>query len=347
MSTPKTKILVTGGTGYIGSHTVVELIASGYEVVIIDNLSNSSETVVDRIREITGVRPAFHRVEMCDKTEMQAFFEQHPDIRAVIHFAAFLQVNESVKEPLTYYLNNLNSQLNVLQCMKERNIDHFVFSSSCTVYGNPDRLPVDEQAPIKKAESAYGNTKQMGEEILENTVKATRINAISLRYFNPVGAHESALIGEVQHGVPHHLVPYITETAFGKRSQLNVFGSDYQTHDGTCVRDYIHVVDVAKAHVAAIDRLMKGKNHSNYEVFNLGTGIGYSVLDMIGAFTRATGISIKYELAPRRVGDVEAVYADTTRANRELGWKAMLSVEDMMRSAWKWEQAVAAKKTEA
>lgn len=334
------KVLVTGGTGYIGSHTVVELIRAGYQVFIIDNLSNSDKSVVDRIEKITGVRPFFKQVEMCNWNEMESFFSQNSDLDAVIHFAAFLQVEESVKDPLRYYENNLLAQINLLKCMNTRTIRNIVFSSSCTVYGNPDVLPVNERAPVKKAESPYGNTKQIGEDILEHTTKAIAIQAISLRYFNPIGAHESALIGEVQHGVPHHLVPYITETAFGKRTHLNVFGSDYNTHDGTCVRDYIHVVDVAKAHVAAIKRLLKNDNKKTYEVFNLGTGVGYSVLDMIKAFERATGIKINYKLASRRAGDVEAVYADTTLANQELGWKAELTVEDMMRSAWKWEQAI-------
>jgi UDP-glucose 4-epimerase len=335
------KVLVTGGTGYIGSHTVVELQHAGYDVVIIDNLSNSTIDVVDRIEEICGKRPAFYKIELCNKTHLNDFFEKEKDIKAVIHFAAFLQVNESVQEPLKYYENNLLSQINLLNCMIENNIENFVFSSSCTVYGNPDSLPVDENAPIKKAESPYGNTKQMGEEILEHTCKSKNISAISLRYFNPIGAHPSAKIGEVQHGTPHHLVPYITETAFGKRAQLNIFGSDYNTPDGTCVRDYIHVIDVANAHIAAVERLSKQTKKNKYEFFNIGTGIGYSVLDMINAFEKATGIKINYALGDRRQGDVEAVYANTVLANNELKWTTKYNIEDMLKSAWNWEQALA------
>jgi len=332
------KILVTGGTGYIGSHTCVELLNAGYEVVIADNLSNSSIEVVDRIQEISGKKVSFHKVELCNRTEVDRLFEQEKNMDAVIHFAAKLQVNESVQEPVMYYENNLFAQINVLQSMLKFGVKHFVFSSSCTVYGNPDVLPVTESAVVKKAESAYGNTKQMGEEILEHTCKTKPIHAISLRYFNPVGAHETALIGEVQHGVPHHLVPYITETAFGKRPHLNVFGSDYKTHDGTCVRDYIHVVDVATAHIAAVERLLHGNNKTMFEIFNIGTGIGYSVLDMVKAFAKATGINIPYQLSPRRDGDVEAVYANAGKARSELKWKAKYSIEDMLRSAWNWEQ---------
>lgn len=332
------KILVTGGTGYIGSHTCVELVKAGYEVVIADNLSNSRIEVVDRITEITGKRPSFYKTELCNLADTEQLFNKEKNIEAVIHFAAMLQVNESVQEPLNYYENNLFSQINVLQTMLRHGVKHFVFSSSCTVYGNPDQLPVTENAPVKKAESPYGNTKQMGEEILEHTCKTKSIEAISLRYFNPIGAHESALIGEVQHGVPHHLVPYITETAFGKRTHINVFGSDYNTHDGSCVRDYIHVEDVATAHIAAVERLMSGNNKKKYEVFNIGTGKGYSVLDMIHAFKKTTGIAIPYQLAPRRDGDVEAVFADTSLAEKELNWKAKYGVEQMLLSAWNWEQ---------
>lgn len=332
------KILVTGGTGYIGSHTSVELLSAGYDVVIADNLSNSSIDVIDRIQEISGKKVSFYKVELCNRAEIDRLLEQEKNIDAVIHFAAKLQVNESVQEPVMYYENNLFSQINVLQSMLKFGVKHFVFSSSSSVYGNPDTLPVTEAAEVKRAESAYGNTKQMGEEILEHTCKTKPIKAISLRYFNPVGAHESALIGEVQHGVPHHLVPYITETAFGKRSHLNIFGSDYKTPDGTCVRDYIHVVDVATAHIAAVERLLQGINAAGFEIFNIGTGIGYSVLDMVKAFAKATGINIPYQLSPRREGDVEAVYADAGKARSELKWNAKYSVEDMLRSAWNWEQ---------
>lgn len=338
------KILVTGGTGYIGSHTVIELINLGYEVLVIDNLSNSKAEVIDIIESITTVRPYFEKIEMCDKTALANFFSKHADIDAVIHFAGMLQVAESVENPLKYYHNNMFSTINLLECMVAYKIKNIVFSSSCTVYGNPTQLPVTETAPVQKAMSPYGNTKQMGEEVLENVAKANDINVITLRYFNPIGAHDSARIGEIQHGVPHHLIPYITETAVGKRKQLNVFGGDYQTHDGTCVRDYIHVVDLAKAHIAAISRLITQKNEAKLEVFNIGTGLGYSVLDIIGAFEKATGLKINYQIVDRRPGDVEAVYADTSLAEQKLNWKASLSIEDMMRSAWNWEQALAAKK---
>jgi UDP-glucose 4-epimerase len=281
---------------------------------------------------------------MCDKAALASFFSQHTNIDAVIHFAGMLQVAESVENPLKYYHNNMFSTINLLECMVAYKIKNIVFSSSCTVYGNPTQLPVTETAPVQKAMSPYGNTKQMGEEILENVAKANDINVITLRYFNPIGAHESAKIGEIQHGVPHHLIPYITETAAGIRKQLNVFGGDYQTHDGTCVRDYIHVVDLAKAHIAAISRLLTEKNEAKLEVFNIGTGLGYSVLDIISAFEKATNIKINYQIVNRRPGDVEAVYADTTLAEQKLNWKTVLSIEDMMRSAWNWEQALAAKK---
>ena len=333
------RVLVTGGTGYIGSHTVIELIQLGYEVLIIDNLSNSKIDILDKIETITGKKPHFENIEMCNATELNSFFERNKNIDAVIHFAAVLQVAESVENPFKYYHNNLYSTINLLESMKMHNINSLVFSSSCTVYGNPDILPVDEFAPVKKAMSPYGNTKQMGEEMIEACAKASNINAITLRYFNPIGAHESALIGEVQHGVPHHLIPYITETASGKRECLNVFGGDYNTHDGTCVRDYIHVIDVAKAHVSAIERLMNAHNKNSFEVFNIGTGIGYSVLDIINAFEKTTDIKINYKIVDRRAGDVEAVYADTKLANQELGWSALFNIEDMMRTAWKWEQA--------
>ncbi len=333
------KVLVTGGTGYIGSHTAIELIQLGYEVVIIDNLSNSKIDILDKIETITGTRPHFEKIEMCDAIALDAFFEKNKNIDSVIHFAAVLQVAESVENPFKYYNNNLYSTINLLESMKKHQINSLVFSSSCTVYGNPDTLPVDEYAPVKKAMSPYGNTKQMGEEIIEACANASNINAITLRYFNPIGAHETALIGEVQHGVPHHLIPYITETASGKRACLNVFGGDYNTHDGTCVRDYIHVIDVAKAHISAIERLMNERNKNSFEVFNIGTGIGYSVLDIINAFEKTTNIKINYKIVDRRPGDVEAVYADTKLANQELGWSTIFNIEDMMRTAWKWEQA--------
>jgi UDP-glucose 4-epimerase len=335
----KTKILITGGTGYIGSHTVVELQQLGYEVLIIDNLSNSKIEVLDNIEKISGQRPAFEKIEMCDEVAMVDYFNRNKDIKAVIHFAACLQVDESVRLPLKYYRNNLQSTINLLDCMNAHQIPNLVFSSSCTVYGNPDVLPVDEQAPVKKAMSPYGNTKQMGEEIIENVCNTKWLNAITLRYFNPIGAHDTALIGEVQHGVPHHLIPYITETATGMRAQLNVFGGDYNTHDGTCVRDYVHVVDIAKAHITAIERLINKININNFEVYNIGTGIGYSVLDIINAFEKATGIKINYKIVDRRPGDVEAVYANTNLANNQLGWTTERDIENMMKTAWDWEIA--------
>jgi len=334
------KILVTGGTGYIGSHTSIELINSGFEVIIIDNLTNSKIEVVDRIENVTGIRPHFEKVEMCNINELESVFEKYQGITAAIHFAAVLQVGESVEKPLMYYQNNLLSQINLLKCMQKYAVHNLVFSSSCTVYGTPDKLPVDENARVKKAESPYGHTKQVGEEILEHSVKAFNLNNISLRYFNPIGAHQSGLLGEVPHGVPQHLVPYITQTAFGIRSHINVFGGDYDTVDGTCIRDYIHVVDIAKAHVIAIKRLIEKKNKSNYEIFNCGTGTGYSVLQMIAAFEKSTGIKIPYKIIERRAGDVVAVYADTKLANQELGWKAELGVEEMMRTAWNWEKSI-------
>lgn len=335
----KTKILVTGGTGYIGSHTVVELQQLGYDVYIIDNLSNSKIDVLDKIEKITGIKPNFEKIEMCDEQAMLDYFKRNKNIEAVIHFAACLQVDESVRLPLKYYRNNLQSTVNLLDCMKLHSISNLVFSSSCTVYGNPDILPVDEKAPVKKAMSPYGNTKQMGEEIIENVCNTKLLNAITLRYFNPIGAHDSSLIGEVQHGVPHHLIPYITETASGKRAMLNVFGGDYNTSDGTCVRDYIHVVDIAKAHIVAIERLINKNNSENFEVYNIGTGLGYSVLDIINAFEKATSIKINYQIVDRRPGDVEAVFADTNLANNKLGWRAERDMENMMKTAWNWELA--------
>ncbi len=331
------KVLVTGGTGYIGSHTAIELINQGYQPLLIDNLSNSKVERLDQIEKITGTRPEFVQVEMCDQSAMRALFQAHTDIEAVIHFAAVLQVGESVENPLFYYRNNLVSTLNLLDCMKEFKVQPIVFSSSCTVYGNPDKLPVTEFAPIKEAVSPYGNTKKMCEDILRDSSIAFSIEVISLRYFNPIGNHASAEIGEEPHGIPTHLVPYLTQTARGIRPHLNIFGGDYATHDGTCVRDYLHVVDLAKAHIAAIGRQLAGKQEKNFEVYNIGTGIGYSVLDMVRAFEKATDKAVPYEIAPRRAGDVEAVYADTSAASEKLGWKAELGLEDMFRSAWDWE----------
>jgi UDP-glucose-4-epimerase len=335
----KARILVTGGTGYIGSHTSVELIKEGFDVVIVDNLSNSSIDILDGIEKITGVRPAFEQFDLRDQDKTKALFKKYGDIAAIIHFAASKAVGESVQKPLLYYRNNLVSLMNLLDVMNENPTVKLVFSSSCTVYGQPDRLPVTEEAPIKKANSPYGNTKQISEEIIQDTIAANAsISAIALRYFNPIGAHESGLIGELPIGVPQNLVPFITQAAIGLRESLSVFGNDYNTPDGSCIRDYIHVVDLAKAHVIAIKRLIQKKNKHNFELFNLGTGNGVSVLEMIGAFQKATGVKLNYKIVDRRAGDVEQVWADTKFANEELGWKAQSTLEDTLKSAWKWEQ---------
>jgi len=335
------KILVTGGLGFIGSHTVVALQEKGFEVVVIDNLSNSSLDVLDGIAEITGIRPIFEQIDLRDKPRVQEFFKKHDDVEGVIHFAASKAVGESVQNPLLYYENNLGVLVYMLQEMAKMEKANFIFSSSCTVYGEPDSLPITEEAPVKKAESPYGNTKQVGEEIIKDTCKITpSLNAIALRYFNPIGAHESALIGELPLGVPQNLVPFITQTAAGLREQLSVFGDDYPTVDGTCVRDYIHVFDIAKAHVVALERLLDGKNETNYEFFNLGTGKGSSVLEVVKSFEKVSGEKLNYKIAPRRSGDVIAVYADTTKANEVLGWKAELTLDDAMAAAWKWEKKV-------
>lgn len=337
----KGKVLVTGGTGYIGSHTAVELINDGYEVVIIDNLSNSREDVLDGIEEITGVRPTFSKFDLCDYELLEKFFQQHKGIKAIIHFAASKAVGESVDKPLLYYRNNLLSLTNLLELMGKYDVPNIAFSSSCTVYGQPEQLPVTENSPILPAESPYGNTKQISEEIIRDTLKANdALNAISLRYFNPVGAHDSVVIGELPLGVPANLIPFVTQTAAGIRQELSVFGNDYNTIDGSAVRDYIHVVDLAKAHVIAVNRMIGKKQKSNYEVFNLGTGNGYSVLEVIKAFEFSTGQKLNYKIVPRRAGDIEQVWADTTYANEELGWKAELGIESMMSSAWKWQQAL-------
>ena len=331
------KILVTGGTGYIGSHTVVELQKRGHEVIIIDNLSNSYSTVVDQIEKITGERPVFEVFDLTDKEKTAAFFQHNSDLDGIIHFAAYKAVGESVEKPLKYYRNNLESLLNILDGMQEFKIPSLVFSSSCTVYGEPDELPVSEAAPIKPATSPYGNTKQISEEIIRDTAANSSFNAILLRYFNPIGAHESALIGELPIGVPNNLVPYITQTAAGIREQLSVFGDDYDTPDGTAIRDYIHVSDLAKAHIAALERMAHKKSKEKVEAFNVGTGNGYSVLEVIRAFEKSTGEKLNYKIAPRRAGDVEKVWSETTLANNELGWKAEKNIEEMMASAWKWQ----------
>lgn len=331
------KILVTGGTGYIGSHTVVELQQAGYTPVIIDNLDNSNRGVLKQIAAITGIEPEFHEFDLCNEERVQAFVEENSAITGLIHFAASKAVGESVANPLKYYKNNLYSLINLLNAYNGKAVD-FVFSSSCTVYGQPDELPVTESAPVKLAESPYGNTKQISEEILIDASKAAdNYHIIALRYFNPVGAHKSALIGELPLGVPANLVPYITQTAIGKREKLTVHGDDYATPDGSAVRDYIHVVDLAKAHVAAIKRLEDKKATDRFEVFNIGTGKGSTVLEIINAFESSTGVKLNYQIGPRRPGDVEQVWGDVTRSEAALGWKAELGVEEMMRSAWEWE----------
>jgi UDP-glucose 4-epimerase len=335
------RILVTGGTGYIGSHTVVELIGAGYEAVIIDNLYNSQISVLEGIQKITGKKPLFDNFDLCDLEKLRKFFKNNGDIKAIIHFAAYKAVGESVEKPLEYYSNNLISLMNLLFVMREFNIPNIVFSSSCTVYGQPDKLPVTEKSEIKQANSPYGNTKQICEEILRDTVASSPgLQSISLRYFNPIGAHPSALIGELPLGVPLNLVPYITQTVIGIRSELRVFGNDYDTPDGTGIRDYIDVVDLARAHVSAIRRLIEKKNKKSFEIYNLGTGKGISVLEVIKTFEKATGEKVNYRLYPRRPGDVSQVYADTTLANNELGWRADTPLENTLQSAWKWEQHI-------
>ena len=335
------KILVTGGTGYIGSHTVVELQESGYEVVVVDDLSNSSVDVLDNIERITGIKPEFENFNLADKEKTDDFFDRNPGIEAIIHFAASKAVGESVEKPLLYYRNNLVSMMNLLECQIKYSVQHLVFSSSCTVYGQPEKLPVTEDTPRKDAESPYGNTKRVNEDILSDTIAANpQLRGIALRYFNPIGAHTSALIGELPLGVPQNLVPFITQTAAGIRGELKVFGDNYNTPDGSAIRDYIHVVDLAKAHVIAIERLLQEKNKQNYEVFNLGTGTGVSVLEMVKGFEKATGVKLNYKIVDRRAGDIEKIWADTTFANEELGWKAEKGLEETLQSAWEWEKRV-------
>lgn len=335
------KILVTGGTGYIGSHTVVELQQAGYSVIVVDDLSNSSADVLDNIEKITGIRPDFEQFNFADVAKTDDFFSRNQDIAAIIHFAASKAVGESVQIPLHYYRNNLVSLVNILDCQLKYNIPNIVFSSSCTVYGQPDKLPVTEKTPRKDAESPYGNTKRVNEDILQDSIKAyPQLKGIALRYFNPIGAHPSALIGELPLGVPQNLVPFITQTAAGLREQLSVFGDDYNTPDGSAIRDYINVVDLAKAHVIAIARLLEGKNKAGYEVFNLGTGNGLSVLEIVNGFEKATGLKLNYKIVPRRAGDIEKIWADTTYANEELGWKAEAGLEETLLSAWNWEKRV-------
>lgn len=332
-------VLVTGGLGYIGSHTVVELIEKGFTVIIVDNLSNSELFILERIKKITGISPLFFQKNVCDINDIQEIFTSHK-IDVVIHFAAFKSVGESVNEPLKYFENNLTSLMNVLHAMQQNNVSNLIFSSSATVYGQPEVLPATEQTPFQKALSAYGSTKQIGEEILEKVCASGKVNNISLRYFNPVGAHNSALIGELPKGIPNNLFPYVMQTASGKQQQLTVFGDDYNTPDGSCLRDYIHVVDLAKAHVQACKRLLQQQQESSFEVFNLGTGKGTSVLEIIASFEKITGQKLTYTIGKRREGDAPAVFADTTKANNVLGWKATLSLDEMIESSWKWEQSL-------
>lgn len=335
------KILVTGGTGYIGSHTTVELQQSGYQVVIVDNLSNSNKSVLDGIESITSIRPAFYELDCLDKPALRNLFKQEGDISAIIHFAASKAVGESVQKPLLYYRNNLDSLMNLLELMQECKVPNLVFSSSCTVYGQPEKLPVDESAPIIPALSPYGNTKQIGEEIIRDTMSAVEgLQTVILRYFNPIGAHPSAAIGELPLGVPQNLIPFVTQTAAGIRPELSVFGDDYDTPDGSCIRDYIHVVDLAKAHVIAVERLLSGKNKTKTDTFNLGTGRGLTVLEILRTFEKVTGVKVPYKIVGRRTGDIEKVWADPSFANRELGWTAKETVEDTLASAWKWQQKV-------
>ena len=333
------KILVTGGLGYIGSHTVVELLIRDFEVVIIDNCSNSSEEVLEGIKAITAKTPEFEKLDLREKEGVQEFFQRHSDIEGVIHFAASKAVGESVELPLLYYENNLNSLIYLLQELSSKEEASFIFSSSCTVYGQADKMPITEDAPVKQAESPYGNTKQIGEEIIRDTCKVnSNLKAISLRYFNPIGAHPSTELGELPLGVPQNLVPFITQTGIGLRDELSVFGDDYPTNDGTCIRDYIHVVDLAKAHVVAMERLLDNKNdQDNYEVFNLGTGRGNSVLEVIDSFEKVSERKLNYRIVERRAGDITQAYADTTKANDVLGWRAKSTLDEAMRSAWDWE----------
>ena len=334
----KRKVIVTGGTGYIGSHTAVELIAGGFDVVIIDNLYNSEKSVLDGIRAITGVTPKFYEHDLCDRQKLEEVFVSEGNIDAVIHFAAYKAVGESVRKPLEYYRNNFISLMNLLEMMERYNTPALVFSSSCTVYGQPATLPVTEASPVREAASPYGYTKQAGEIIIRDTMASRPSHkAVSLRYFNPIGAHPTAFIGELPRGVPENLVPFITQTAIGLRDELKVFGTDYDTPDGSCIRDYLHVVDLAKAHVMALKRMLEGENKSNYEVFNLGMGKGVSVLEAIAAFEKATGVRLRYSLTDRRAGDIEKIWADPSLANRELGWKTEISIEEAMETAWRWE----------
>ncbi|MES1217259.1 MAG: UDP-glucose 4-epimerase GalE [Bacteroidota bacterium] len=334
----KEKVLVTGGLGFIGSHTVVELINNGYETVIVDNLVNAELFILDRIEQITGTRPVFYQSDVSDKNTLRQLFTEQKNIRVIIHFAAHKAVGESVNLPLKYFTNNLISLLHLLEVMEETGCRSLVFSSSATVYGDPEKLPVPETAIFKKALSAYGSTKQMSEEILEKVSAASDLKSIALRYFNPVGAHTSGLIGELPKGIPNNLMPYISQAAIGKLNELTVYGNDYDTVDGTCVRDYIHVVDLAKAHVKACKLLLTDKMNTNFETFNIGTGKGLSVLEIINSFEKFNAVKVPYHIGARRAGDIAANYADVSKANKELGWKAELTIEDMVKDTWRWQK---------
>lgn len=334
------KIVVTGGLGFIGSHTVVELQNEGFEVIVIDNLSNSSEEVLKGIVAISGKQPIFEKLDLREKISVQDFFKKHSDVAGVIHFAASKAVGESVENPLLYYENNINALVYILQELQKKEKSNFIFSSSCTVYGQAKKMPITENASIQEAISPYGNTKQIGEEIIQDVAKVSNINAILLRYFNPIGAHPSVEIGELPIGIPQNLVPFITQTGIGLRKELSVFGSDYPTSDGTCVRDYIHVVDLAKAHVVALKRLIDSKNETKVETFNIGTGTGSTVLEVIKSFEKASGQKLPYKLVDRREGDIVEAFADTEKANSVLGWKAESSLDEAIESAWKWEKKI-------
>ena len=335
------KILVTGGLGYIGSHVVVELQNEGFEVVVVDDLSNSSLVILDRIRDITGISPVFNKIDLKEKQSVVELFVRHSDIHGIIHFAASKAVGESVIDPLKYYENNIHSLVYMLQEITKLPTQKLIFSSSCTVYGQADELPVPEQAPIKEPESPYGNTKKVGEQIIKDTCAASKsLNTIALRYFNPIGAHKSSNIGELPIGAPQNLVPFVTQTGIGLREKLSIFGNDYPTPDGTCIRDYIHVVDLAKAHVIAMKRLLEEKNTESYEVYNIGTGKGSSVLEVVKTFEEVSGTVLNYSFAPRRTGDIISAYADTTKANVILGWKSELTLKDALHSAWEWEKKI-------
>ena len=333
------KVLVTGGCGYIGSHTIIDLIDNGFEVISADNLSNSDPSVLEGIEAITGKKVKNYAINLCDIAETRRIFKENPDIKGIIHFAAFKSVGESVEKPIMYYNNNLNSLLNILTCVEEFSIKYFIFSSSCSVYGNTKTLPVTEKTTLQSAESPYARTKQIGEDIIRDfTMTQPFVNAISLRYFNPAGAHESAVIGESSSNIANNLVPVITETAIGKRAETVIFGDDYKTRDGSCIRDYVHVMDLANAHTKALEYVMKGKNQDNYEVFNLGIGEGVTVLEAVNAFEKVNGLKFKHRVGPRRPGDVVSIYANNDKAKNLLGWTPTRTIEDIMRTAWEWEK---------